>query len=99
VEFQTTRFEVARRELNEIDALDGEKVVQTEIRTAKRVTVLSKDRTMEIRWAGDIDGDGKLDLITEENVEATIQVHLFLSSSAGRDGVAREVATLNYGGC
>lgn len=59
----------------------------------------SHDRTMRIRWAGDVDGDGKLDLVTEENVEGTVVLHLFLSSAARAGALVGEAAQLSYGGC
>jgi len=50
----------------------------------------------KLRWAGDLDGDGRLDLILENEDERT-EVRLFLST--GAKALVREAAFTYYGGC
>lgn len=54
----------------------------------------------ELLWAGDLDGDGKLDLLldlsTHENVS---ERRLFLSTAAGKGEAVREVAIFETVGC
>ncbi|HEX2879615.1 MAG TPA: hypothetical protein VHO25_08755, partial [Polyangiaceae bacterium] len=52
----------------------------------------------KIRWAGDLDEDGSLDLVVEENQEATF-LHLFLSRIKPLNGHWKPAATTYYGGC
>lgn len=52
----------------------------------------------KIRWAGDLDDDGALDLVLEENQEATF-LHLFLSRDKPVNGHWKPSATTYWGGC
>jgi hypothetical protein len=52
----------------------------------------------KIRWAGDLDNDGGLDLVVEEKDDGT-RVYLFLSRSKPVDGRWSPAATTYRGGC
>lgn len=49
------------------------------------------------RWAGDLDGDGKLDLLLEDRNEGTT-LRLYLSGSAVQGRQVKQVAETSYGG-
>jgi hypothetical protein len=49
------------------------------------------------RWAGDLDGDGRLDLLLEDRNEGTT-LRLYLSSSAVPGRQVKQVAETSYGG-
>jgi hypothetical protein len=51
----------------------------------------------ELVWAGDLDGDGKLDFLLEEELDKSESRHtLFLSSLAPPKKIAREAASVTY---
>ena len=52
----------------------------------------------KIRWAGDLDNDGGLDLVVEEKDDGT-RVYLFLSRSKPVDGRWSPAAITYRGGC
>lgn len=53
-----------------------------------------------LRWAGDLDGDGQLDLLLAADHHSNLStLRLFLSSRAKKGGLVREVATLRTTGC
>lgn len=53
-----------------------------------------------LRWAGDLDGDGKLDLLlTADHHYSVSTLRLFLSSRAKKGQLVREVATFRTTGC
>jgi hypothetical protein len=47
--------------------------------------------SVDVRWAGDLDGDGKLDLLIQDDDESP-RVFLFLSSAARQDEIVHAVA-------
>ena len=54
----------------------------------------------KLLWAGDLDGDRKLDLYVQVSWHYNIVQHkLFLSSRAGAKRLVREVAEFNISGC
>jgi hypothetical protein len=52
----------------------------------------------KIRWAGDLDGDGKLDFVIEEEDEGTV-LRLFVSRAATKGRIVGLVAETGWGGC
>jgi len=53
----------------------------------------------DLRWAGDLDRDGKLDLLLEEDLEGGLVLRLYLSGPAIPPDFVKEVASVSYGGC
>ena len=47
--------------------------------------------SVDVRWAGDLDGDGKLDLLIQDGDESP-EFFLFLSSAARQDEIVHAVA-------
>ncbi len=57
------------------------------------------DASWSLNWAGDLDGDGRLDLVLQASPKYSIQIHrLFLSTQAGPGKLVREVASFRYTG-
>jgi hypothetical protein len=53
-----------------------------------------------LRWAGDLDGDGKVDLLLTAGTHYSVTVtRLFLSSKAKKGELVREVAKYESSGC
>jgi hypothetical protein len=52
----------------------------------------------KLRWAGDLDGDGGLDLVIEEKDDG-VRVYLFLSRDRPTNGTWLAAAITYYGGC
>lgn len=53
-----------------------------------------------LRWAGDLDGDGQLDLLLTADHHSNLStLRLFLSSKAKKGQLVREVATFRTTGC
>jgi len=53
-----------------------------------------------LRWAGDLDGDGKLDLILAADHHYNLSTtRLFLSSRAKKGELVQEVAKFSTSGC
>ncbi len=59
------------------------------------------DESLTIQWAGDLDGDTKVDLIINDIYHYNIWINyrLFLSSYAETDEIVKEVASLTGQGC
>lgn len=58
------------------------------------------DASWSLLWAGDLDGDGKLDLYADLNRHYnTSERRLFLSTKTARRKLVREVATFSVVGC
>jgi hypothetical protein len=56
--------------------------------------------TWQLLWAGDLDGDGKLDLLFDLSTHSGAGARrLFLSSAARKGEAVREVAVLETTGC
>jgi|GEM_PF-2504269 len=66
----------------------------------RRVLLLRSDTDLEfrLRWAGDLDRDGALDLVLEEKYDATL-VHLFLSRHKRKSKTWEPALTTFHGGC
>jgi hypothetical protein len=61
---------------------------------------VASDKYPRIYWAGDLDGDGKLDLVLDNATHYNvIEFTLFLSSAAQGDELVRRVASFRKGGC
>jgi hypothetical protein len=54
--------------------------------------------TYKLRWAGDLDGDGGLDLVIEEEADG-VRVYLFLSRDKPANGSWPPAAITFHGGC
>lgn len=53
-----------------------------------------------VRWIGDLDGDGKLDLLVEADHHYNVTtLRLFLSSQAAKGDLVKEVAKYTTSGC
>jgi hypothetical protein len=52
----------------------------------------------KVRWAGDLDGDGRLDLLLEDDGESTV-LQLFVSGTRATDHSMGLVAETYWGGC
>ncbi len=71
----------------------------------RRQTILSRrllylDGSPSLLWAGDLDRDGKLDLLMDmTNHYNATELTLFLSSKAGSSGLVRKVASHRTVGC
>ncbi len=58
------------------------------------------DTNLSLRWAGDLDGDGKLDLYVDLSSHYNgWRRTLFLSSQAGSGNLLRKIASFNTTGC
>lgn len=55
--------------------------------------------TVKVVWAGDIDRDGKIDLILSSSFENGESTQLFLSSQATHQELAKAVAIVTRLGC
>lgn len=61
---------------------------------------LSEDKPPSIVWAGDLDGDGGLDLLMEVGNHYNVTEYaLLLTSAAHGTGLVREVARFRSVGC
>ncbi len=60
----------------------------------------SNDADWSILWAGDLDGDNKLDVYVDVTYHYNISIKkLFLSSQAGKGQLVREIAQFETSGC
>lgn len=87
---------------NDDGTCGGDLSVEYVLSVGERRQVLLRSDTcarFTLRWAGDLDGDGKLDLLLDENLDsgATI-LRLFLSRGAGAE-LVRKAAEIQHGGC
>jgi len=57
------------------------------------------DNAVELRWAGDLDGDGKVDLLFEDRGYNWSSLRLFLSTAAKPGQILGEVAQFYQTGC
>jgi hypothetical protein len=80
----------------------GDLSVEYVLSVGERREVLLRTDTcarFTLRWAGDLDGDGKLDLLLDENLDSGATVlRLFLSHGTGTE-LVRKVAEVQHGGC
>lgn len=61
---------------------------------------LVSDKVPEIIWAGDLDRDGRLDVLLETSDHYNeSEISLYLSSSAAKGALVRRVASFNHVGC
>ncbi|MFN0109125.1 MAG: hypothetical protein ACKVZH_09770 [Blastocatellia bacterium] len=68
--------------------------------TLYRIGSLTADATWYLLWAGDVDGDGKLDLYLSLSDHYNVSEHrLFLSSQAQAGQLLRQVAKFRTTGC
>jgi len=68
---------------------------------ARRQVLIDGDlcSKFDLRWAGDLDGDGLLDLVLYEDLEGGGFLRLFLSSDAPKGTLVREAAKSEHRGC
>jgi hypothetical protein len=87
---------------NEDGTCGGDLSVEYVLSVGERRQILLRTDTcarFTLRWAGDLDGDGRLDLLLEENLDSgAIVLRLFLSRGAGAE-LVRKVAEVQHGGC
>jgi hypothetical protein len=57
------------------------------------------DNAVELRWAGDLDGDGKVDLLFEDRGYNWSSLRLFLSTAAKPGQIVGEVGQFYQTGC
>lgn len=104
----------ASYDLKVINSEDGEKCSETALPKNARLVLESGESTQILYsleecgndpgwfllWAGDLDGDGKLDLYLSVNQHYNVsEKKLFLSSAAGEKELVREVAQFVTSGC
>lgn len=71
-----------------------------ESQTLYKIGSLTADATWYLLWAGDVDGDGKLDLYLSLSDHYNVSEHrLFLSSQAQAGQLLRQVAKFRTTGC
>jgi hypothetical protein len=87
---------------NEDGTCGGDLSVEYVLSAGERRQILLRTDTcarFTLRWAGDLDGDGRLDLLLEESLDSGATVlRLFLSRGAGAE-LVRKVAEVQHGGC
>jgi len=81
---------------------DGQDTIAFVLSLGDRRQVLERSDgcgDFKVRWAGDLDGDGKLDLLLDEKLSSgATMLHLYLSRGAGSE-LVREAARVVHGGC
>ena len=84
-------------------AQDGFIWIEANKKKQKLTNVYPKgmDESLTILWAGDLDGDKKVDLIIDDinHYNIWINYRLFLSSYAEKNEIVKEVANLTGVGC
>ena len=86
-----------------LEVCDGKPVKRYVLSQAQRRQSLGEGdlcSVFTLRWAGDLDGDGRLDVLIEESLDGgTIILRLFLSRGATGSAMVREAAKSEHGGC
>jgi len=98
VAFHGVSYVLTDTDLAEVDAL-GVNQVRHELEAEGKSTVIGHLADWRIPWAGDLDHDGRLDLIVRQNEAARLTTSLFLSSAARNGQLVGKVAEIARGGC
>ena len=75
------------------------KLVMVNQQTKKKQLIATSQYTLQLIWDGDLDGDGKTDLIIFKGGEKGGDYELFLSSKAKQGNFVKKVATFEAGDC
>jgi len=75
----------------QVEIVSGDSTNAFLVVAGKRQWLFQLDDSLDLRWAGDLDSDGKLDLLIQDGDEGP-RFYLFLSSAARGDEIVHAVA-------